>query len=78
MSTATLSLFEQATQLSDAECEELYEQLGSHLYRQEAEEPLTSEMKSTLDRRWEEIVTGKVQCIPHSQVMSELRAKYGA
>lgn len=33
-------------------------------------------LKATLDRRWEEIVSGKVQCIPHDQVMASLRAKH--
>ena len=42
-----------------------------------AEEPLSDEMKATLDRRWEEIESGKVKCIPHDQVMANMRAKYG-
>ena len=33
--------------------------------------------KATLDRRWEEIVSGKVKCVPHEEVMVRLRAKYG-
>lgn len=62
MSTAA-AIFQQATQLSEAECEELYEQLGNHLSRAQAsEEQLTSDMQATLDRRWEEITSGKVQC----------------
>jgi hypothetical protein len=62
MSTAA-AIFQQATQLSEAECEELYEQLGNHLSRAQAsEEPLTSDMQATLDRRWEEITSGEVQC----------------
>ena len=63
MSTATAAIFQQAAQLSEAECEDLYEQLGNHLSRAHAsEEPLTSDMQTTLDRRWEEITSGKVQC----------------
>jgi hypothetical protein len=63
MSTSTAAIFQQATQLSEAECEDLYEQLGNHLHRVHAsEEPLTSEMQATLDRRWEEITSGQVQC----------------
>ncbi len=63
MSTAATAIFQQAAQLSDAECEELYEQLGNHLGRAHAsEEPLTTDMQATLDRRWEEITSGKVQC----------------
>ena len=42
-----------------------------------AEEPLSDDMKATLDRRWEEIESGKVKCIPHEQVMANMRAKYG-
>ena len=63
MSTATAAIFHQASQLSEAECEELYEQLGNHLSRVHArDEALISDMQSTLDRRWEEITSGKVQC----------------
>jgi putative addiction module component (TIGR02574 family) len=38
---------------------------------------LTDEQKATLDRRWEEIESGKVKCRPVKEVISELRAKYG-
>ncbi len=37
---------------------------------------LSDEMKSTLDRRWEEIVSGKVKCRDAFEVLAELRAKY--
>lgn len=77
MSTAAAAIFQQAAQLSEAECEELYEQLGNHLSRAHAsEEPLTSDMQATLDRRWEEITSGKVQCRDAFEVLAELRAKY--
>jgi len=77
MSTHAAALFQQAAQLSEAECEELYEQLGNHLGRAHAsEEPLTSDMQATLDRRWEEITTGKVQCRDAFEVLAELRAKH--
>ena len=76
MSTAA-AIFQQAAQLSEAECEELYEQLGNHLSRSHAsEEPLTIEMRATLDGRWEEITSGKVQCRDAFEVLAELRAKH--
>ncbi|MFN0077734.1 MAG: addiction module protein [Prosthecobacter sp.] len=77
MSTAATAIFQQAAQLSEAECEELYEQLGNHLNRAPAsEEPLSSDMQATLDRRWDEITSGKVQCRDAFEVLAELRAKY--
>jgi hypothetical protein len=77
MSTAANAIFQQAAQLSEAECEELYEQLGNHLHRAPArEEPLSPDMKATLERRWEEITSGKVQCRDAFEVLDELRAKY--
>lgn len=33
-------------------------------------------MKATLDHRWEEIVSGKVQCRDAFEVHAEMRAKY--
>lgn len=39
---------------------------------------LSDEMKTTLDRRWEEIITGKVQTRDAFEVLAELRAKYNA
>ncbi len=41
------------------------------------EEELDDATKATLDRRWEEIVSGKVKCIPHEEVMARLQSKYG-
>ena len=41
-----------------------------------AEEPLSDEMKATLDRRWEEIESGKVKCRDAFEVLAELRVKY--
>ena len=76
MSTATLAILEQATQLPEAECEELYQMLGDHLHRAHGQEDLTEELKGTLDRRWEEIVSGKVKCRDAFEVLDELRAKY--
>jgi hypothetical protein len=77
MSTAAANIFQQAALLSEVECEELYEKLGNHLGRAHAsEEPLTSDMQATLDRRWEEITSGKVQCRDAFEALAELRAKH--
>lgn len=79
MSSAAAAILEQVSHLTDAECELVYRGLGERLYghAEAPDEPLSDEMKGTLDRRWEEIVSGKVKCIPHDEVMSDLRAKYG-
>ena len=79
MSSAAAAILEQVSHLTDAECELVYRGLGERLYgyAEAPDEPLSNEMKGTLDRRWEEIVSGKVKCIPHDEVMSDLRAKYG-
>ena len=39
-------------------------------------EPLSDEMKATLDRRWEEIESGKVKCRDAFDVLAEVRARY--
>ena len=69
------SVLSLAMTLSDQDraivAEQLMESVPPH------DEELSEEMKATLDRRWEEIVSGKVQCIPHDEVMSRLRSKYG-
>ena len=41
-----------------------------------ADDQLTDEQKSTLDRRWEEIASGNVKCRPVKEVIAEMRAKY--
>jgi putative addiction module component (TIGR02574 family) len=56
---------------------ELAERLQASVTDEPADdEPISDEMKATLDRRWEEIVSGKVKCIPHEEVINELRAKH--
>ena len=79
MSSAAAAILEQVAHLTDAECELVYRGLGERLYgaAEVSDQPLTNEMKDTLDRRWEEIVSGNVKCIPHDEVMKNLRAKYG-
>jgi putative addiction module component (TIGR02574 family) len=38
------------------------------------DEPVDPEFKAMLERRWEEIVSGKVKTVPHEQVMADARA----
>ncbi len=77
MSSKAASLFHQAAQLSDAECAELYEKLGMRLGKISPAEPeLPDGLADTLDRRWEEIVSGRVVCRDAFEVLAELRAKH--
>ena len=39
---------------------------------------LSDAMKDTLERRWEEIISGQVQTRDAFEVLAELRAKYNA
>jgi len=56
---------------------EIAERLQSSVYGTPGEpEELSDEMKATLDRRWEEIESGKVQCRDAFEVIAELRTKY--
>jgi len=73
MTAMAESLLNQALQLSERDRSELVDQLAESI----APEPeLSDEEKSTLDRRWEEIVSGKVKCRDAFEVIDELRAKY--
>lgn len=73
MTAMAKSLLNQALQLSERDRSELVDQLAESI----APEPeLSDEEKSTLDRRWEEIVSGKVKCRDAFEVIDELRAKY--
>jgi len=74
MSTAVESIVTQAMQLSEEERGEIVDLLAGSL---QPEDELSDEMKATLDRRWEEIESGKVKCIPHEEVMARLRTKLG-
>lgn len=38
-------------------------------------ETISDEMKDTLDRRWDEIVSGKVKCRDAFEVLDEIRAR---
>lgn len=77
MSSAAAAILEQVDHLTEAECKHIYEKLGDRLHRaNESDEVLSTEVKDTLDRRWEDIVSGKVQGIPHETLMKELCGQY--
>jgi len=75
MSTQTAAILEQVHQLPLSEREELYWQLGDSLFaktgQQEAED---DELKATLDRRWNEITSGAVQCQDAFTVLNKIEA----
>lgn len=73
MTTTLESVMTQALLLSDEERTELVDRLAASL---PAEDELSDDVKSTLDRRWEEIASGKVECRDAFEVLAELRAKY--
>jgi hypothetical protein len=77
MSSKAASLFHQAAQLSDAECAELYEKLGMRLGKTNAAEPeLPDGLADTLDRRWEEIVSGRVVCRDAFEALDEIEQRF--
>ena len=73
MTATAESLLHQALKLSEQDRSELVDQLAESI---EPEADLSDEEKSTLDRRWDEIVSGKVKCRDAFEVIEELRAKY--
>lgn len=77
MSSAAAAILEQVSHLTDAECELVYRGLGERLYghAEAPDEPLSDEMKGTLDRRWEDIVSGKVKCRDAFEVLDEIEAR---
>jgi putative addiction module component (TIGR02574 family) len=60
---------EQALKLPAEDREVLAQELWDSL----DDEPLDPEFKAMLDRRWEEIQSGKVKTIPHEEVMARAR-----
>lgn len=72
MSTAVESIVTQAMQLSEEERGEIVDLLAGSL--QPADE-LSDEMKATLDRRWEEIESGKVKCRDAFEALDEIEAR---
>lgn len=55
---------------------EIAERLQDSVQAGHEDNGLEDGMKATLDRRWEEIVSGKVQCRDAFEVLAEMRAKY--
>jgi putative addiction module component (TIGR02574 family) len=62
---------EQALKLSAEERELLAQELWDSL----DDEPLDPALKAELDRRWEEIQSGKVKTVPHEEVMAEMERR---
>lgn len=77
MNATVESVLKTALKLSDEDREMLYLKLGDSLYsaKDEGEDELSDEMKATLDRRWEEIESGKVKCEDAFVVLERLRRK---
>jgi putative addiction module component (TIGR02574 family) len=59
---------EQALKLSPDEREVLAQVLWDSV----DDEPIDPEFKAMLERRWDEIVTGKVKTVSHDEVMAEM------
>lgn len=84
MSTTAESLLPTLLSLSEEDRLMLADRLQKSVFDRASEaEPenaddLSDEMKTILDRRWEEIVSGKVQTRDAFEVLAELRAKYNA
>ncbi len=78
MTTTAESLMNTLLDLPEADRMEIVERLQDSLFDvpQPAEE-ISEELKATLDRRWQEIESGQVECIPHETVMANLKAKHG-
>lgn len=78
MSSQADTILEQVRQLPQAEREEVYWQIGDSLFAQEAREFMTDELQATLDRRWDEITSGKVQCLDAFAVLNQVEARLNA
>ncbi|MEN3942881.1 addiction module protein [Prosthecobacter sp. SYSU 5D2] len=77
MTAAAESILSTLLTLPEEDRLEIAERLQDSFSGLPADEDLTDDMKATLDRRWEEIESGSVRCIPHSEVMASMRAKHG-
>jgi hypothetical protein len=77
MNATVESVLETALKLSDEERELIYLKLGDTLYqpKDEGDAEISNAMKGTLDRRWEEIESGKVKCEDAFVVLERLRGK---
>ena len=77
MTAAAESILSTLLTLPEEDRLEIAERLHDSVWPSPADEDLNADMKATLDRRWEEIESGKVRCIPHAEVMANMRAKHG-
>lgn len=73
------SLIDQTMKLSALDREIFLNRLHDRFHEEEeaVSDELSDDMKATLDRRWEEIVTGKVKCRDGFEVLAEIREMYG-
>lgn len=72
MTATAESLLHQALKLSDQDRSELVDQLAESIGPEPA---LSDEEKSTLDRRWDDIVSGKVKCRDAFEVLADIEAR---
>jgi putative addiction module component (TIGR02574 family) len=78
MTATAESLINTLLELPEEDRMEIVERLQDSLFdTSHPTEAITDELKATLDRRWEEIESGKVKCIPHETVMANLKARHG-
>ncbi len=77
MTATAESILSDLLTLPEEERLEIADRLQDSVYAGQAGAELSDEMKDTLDRRWEEMMSGKVKGIPHEEVITNMRAKYG-
>jgi putative addiction module component (TIGR02574 family) len=75
MTATSEQILTQALALDERERVELAERLWESVESAPHEDDLTDEQKAMLDRRWEEIESGKVKCRPFDDVLVELTEK---
>ena len=76
MTAAAETLLSSLLKLPEDDRIELAERLQQSVNDMTEDEPISDELRATLDRRWEEIESGKVKCRDAFEVLTELRAKY--
>jgi putative addiction module component (TIGR02574 family) len=78
MTATAESLMNTLLELPEEDRMEIVERLQESIFDTSCPaEDITDELKATLDRRWQEIESGKVKCIPHETVMENLKARHG-
>ena len=76
MTATTEHILNQALELSETERVEIAERLWDSVEPQRPADDLSDAEKSMLDKRWDDIVSGKVKCLTHEEVMTKLKAEY--